>query len=221
MFVDRKEAGNLLARALKKYQPANPIVLGIVRGGLEIGYHVASYLETDFNLLIIKKLGYPYNPKVGFGTLAEDGSTYVSDLAKESLSEELIQKAIDEAEVELSRRIKLYRDHMPFPDMKDREVVLVDDGIITGATLYPAIELCRKKGAKKIIVATPVAGKHMPALLKRLADEVVILLTPKRHYALSDAYMNFEEFTDEDALAFIKLFKQEKADAEVNVNRDE
>ena len=221
MLVDRKEGGVLLARALKKYEADQPIVLSILRGGLETGYHVAKYLQADFNILITKKLEYPHNPKAGYGAMAEDGSFHISDNARKRITEDIIAQGLEDAKSEISRRIEVFRDGLPLPALENRCVIIIDDGIATADTFFAASQLCRNQMVSKIIVATPVAGRHMFPILKRVADEVIILDTPENFYSVSDGYMNYPNISDEEALAFVKRYEEECAGSDSPVETDQ
>ena len=210
MFTDRKDAALKLAKALEKYKDKNAVVLGIPRGGAETAYYVALYLNAELSLLVSRKLGHPGNPEYAFGAIAEDGSIYFNPAAKRELSEESIHAVVDEQKEEIERRIKILRKGKPLPVLKGRTVILVDDGIATGATILAAIELCKKRNAGKIIIAAPVSGYDMEDTLGKMADEVVILEKPADYYAVSQAYQSFYNLSDEDALEFMERWDREK-----------
>lgn len=153
MFTDRKDAALELAKALGKYKDKNAVVLGIPRGGAETAYYVALHLHAELSLLVSRKLGHPANPEYAFGAIAEDGSIYLSPYARQELSEETINTVVEEQKKEIERRIKILRKGKPLPELKGRTVILVDDGIATGATIFAAIEMCKKRNAGKIIIA--------------------------------------------------------------------
>lgn len=207
MFADRKDAAIKLAGALEGYRGKNALVLGIPRGGAETGYYVAMALNAEFSLLVSRKLGHPYNPEYAFGAIAEDGSTYLSPHAKE-LSQETIEEVVTEQKKEIERRIQALRKGKPLPEMKGRIVLLVDDGIATGATIFAAIEMCRKKQAAKIVVAAPVSGQEMEEKLASMVDEVVILEKPEVYFAVSQAYQSFYNLSDEDAVGFMDRWER-------------
>ena len=155
MFKDRKEAGKKLAKALGKYKNKNVLVFAIPRGGIEVAYEVAEYLHANFSLLISRKLPLPYNREAGFGAIAENGSSFIFDWAKHELSESEIKKIKKDQKDEIKRRIKVLRNGKPLPKISGKIVILIDDGLAMGATMEAAIMLCKKKKAKKIIVAVP------------------------------------------------------------------
>lgn len=209
MFEDRKEAGERLGRALEKYRNMNVLVLGIPRGGVETAYYVAKHLNAELSVVITRKLGYPTNPEAAFGAVAEDGSIYVSDSARFNLSKEEMNEVLRHQREEIKRRIKKLRRGKPIPEMKDRIVIIADDGIATGATLIATIDLCKRRKPARIIVAAPIAGGGMRGILQEMVDEVVILETPPFFSAVSQGYENFTNLSDEEALSFIETYEQE------------
>lgn len=213
MFKDRKEAGEKLGRALERYRDQHALVLGIPRGGAETAYYVAKHLNADLSLVITRKLGFPFNPEAAFGAVAEDGSIYISALARQSLSAGQINQVLEQEKQEIRRRIEKLRRGKPLPGIKGRTVIITDDGIATGATLLATIELCKKKKAGKIVVAAPVSGPEMEDLLREKVDDVVILEKPRIFDAVSQGYLNFHNLTDDEALAFLDGWEVEHSHA--------
>jgi predicted phosphoribosyltransferase len=209
MFIDRRDAGEKLALALEQYRDKNVLVLGIPRGGVETAYYVAKHLNAELSLVITRKLGFPLNPEAAFGALAEDGSVYISDLARQTLTTEEMNEVIEQQKLEIRRRIEKLRHNKPLPELKDRIVIITDDGIATGATLFATIELCKKMKPRKIVVAAPISGKRMEGLLLKKVDDVVILEKPPLYDAVSQGYEDFYNLTDEEALAFMDKWNQE------------
>lgn len=136
-----------MARALEGYRGKNALVLGIPRGGVETAYYIAKYLDAELSLVVTRKLGYPQNPEAAFGALAEDGSVYISELAAQTLTTAQMNDVIEQQKREIRRRIQTLRRGRPLPSMKDRIVIITDDGIATGATLFATIDLCRQMNA--------------------------------------------------------------------------
>lgn len=212
MFKDRKDAAVKLAKALEKYKGTQAIVLGIPRGGAETAYYVALHLIAEFSLLISRKLGHPDNPEYALGAIAEDGSIYLNKGVELEVSGDTINELAAQQKKEIERRIRILRQGAPLPTLKGRTVILVDDGIATGATLYAAINLCKKQGAGKIVVAAPVSGKEKKRELLGEVDEVVILETPPFYHAVAQAYDTFYNLTDEQALGFMERWKRERSE---------
>jgi putative phosphoribosyl transferase len=210
MFKNRKEAALQLASALEKYKGTNVLVLGIPRGGAETAFYIALHLHAEFSLLIARKLGHPHNPEYAAGAIAEDGSVYLNPDTRGELSQETIDELAAKQKQEIERRIEILRNGAPLPTLKDRTVILVDDGIATGATLYAAIAMCRKQGAARVVVAAPVSGPDKKEELRQQVDEVVILETPSFYHAVSQAYDTFYNLTDEEAKGFMERWQKEK-----------
>ncbi|MCJ7675191.1 MAG: hypothetical protein MUO33_08560 [Sedimentisphaerales bacterium] len=147
MFADRKDAGQKLARALENYREQKPLVLAIPKGGVEVGYEVAKHLGCEFSILIARKLPFPDNPEAGFGAVAEDGSTFINNYAARGLSQHTIDRILKQQRREIKRRIAALRKGRPLPQIADRTVILIDDGIAMGSTMRAGISLCKNKKA--------------------------------------------------------------------------
>jgi predicted phosphoribosyltransferase len=208
MFLNREDAGNKLAKALKEYKLKHPLVLGIPRGGVEVGYHVAVELNSDFDIIVIRKLGHPQQPEAAFGALAEDGSLYLDPWSKKYLTKDMIENVIAREKKEIRRRIKTYREGEELPDLKGRTIILVDDGIATGSTVFAAINMCRKLNPRKLIVAAPVSARSQVSKLAVKADEVVVLDKKRNLMAVSQAYKNFANLSDNEVTHFMNQWRQ-------------
>ena len=207
MFKDRKDAGRKLAVALQKYKESDALVLAIPRGGVELGCEIARALHCDFSMLICRKLPYPHDPESGFGALAEDGSLYINPLAASFVSESDIERIIQEQSREIERRIAMLRKGQALPQIKGRTVILVDDGIAMGSTMHAAVTLCRKQEAAKIVVAVPVAGRQAIEEFSRLADEIVVLESPRDFHAVAQVYENWYDVSDAEVLELVEKMK--------------
>jgi putative phosphoribosyl transferase len=204
MFADRKDAGQKLARALEKYKADRPLVLAIPKGGVEVGYEVAKYLGCEFSILVARKLPFPDNPEAGFGAVAEDGSTFINDYAARRLSAGTIDRILKEQRREIKRRINILRKGKPLPQIANRTVILIDDGIAMGSTMRAAITLCKNKNAKKVVVASPVAGPDTVAELSGLVDDVVVLEKPAFFRAVAQAYANWYDVPDQEVIRILQ-----------------
>jgi putative phosphoribosyl transferase len=153
---------------------------------------------------VVRKLPFPDNPEAGFGAIAEDGSTYFVDRAAEMLPSDIIDKIVNEQKCEVTRRVDVLRKGEPLPTIKNRIVILVDDGIAMGSTMRAALLLCRARQAKEIIVASPVAGPAVAAEFEKLADRVVILEKPVVFRAVAQAYKNWHDVTDREVLDLLQ-----------------
>lgn len=200
MFRDRKDAGARLATALEKYRGQDVVVLAIARGGVEVAAVVAHHIGAELGLLIARKLGHPNNPEAAFGAIAEDGSIYYNRFARSDIPVDTIRAVIDNERREIKRRIRLYREGRSLPVIRNRTVIIIDDGIATGATLYAAIMLCRKQRAKRIVVAVPVAPASIVREMRLGVDEMIVLEEPLHFYSVSQGYHEFFDLTDEEVV---------------------
>lgn len=198
MFQDRKDAGVKLAKALTEYKNKSVLVLAIPHGGVEVGYQVAKYLNADFSVIIARKLPFPDNKEAGFGAIAEDGSIFILEEFKDWLKDEIVQEIKEKQRNEIEKRKQALRNNQPLPEIKDRVVILVDDGIAMGSTMRVSIILCRNRGAKKIIVASPVAGREVSAQIEKCADKTVILEKPVFFQAVAESYRNWYDVSSSE-----------------------
>ena len=158
IFRDRRDAGRVLARELmRRYRADTPIVLGLARGGVPVGWEVAAALGAPFDVFLVRKLGVPHWPELAMGALTTGGYVVLNDdvIRSEGVTEEQLQATIDSETAELERRERRYRTG-PRPDLRGRTVILVDDGIATGASMLAAVRATRTAGAARVIVAVPV-----------------------------------------------------------------
>ncbi len=210
MFNDRKDAGEKLARALITYKDKNPLVLCIPKGGVEVAYHVAKYLNADLSIIVSRKLPYPDNPEAGFGAVAEDGSTFVFRDAERWLSRETIDRIIKEQKQEIKRRISSLRKGRPLPEIINKNVILVDDGIAMGSTMRASIMLCRNKKAERITVAVPVSGKDVEEEIEKMVDEIIVLEKPVFFQAVAQVYYNWYDVPDREVNEIMERWKCEQ-----------
>jgi putative phosphoribosyl transferase len=207
MFEDRIDAGKKLARALTKYRNKKVLVLAIPRGGVTVGYQVAEYLNADFSILISRKLPCPDDPEAGFGAIAEDGSMIIFEHAERWISKEEIDKIVEEQKQEIKRRIAVLRKDKQLPEIANKTVILVDDGIAMGSTMLAAVMLCKNKKAKKIVVAAPVSGKDVAEEIEKMVDETVILEKPEFFQAVAQVYRNWYDLSDQEVIKIMERWK--------------
>jgi putative phosphoribosyl transferase len=210
MFDNRKDAGQQLGRALARYKDTDALVLAILKGGVQVGYHVARELNADFSILVARKLPYPDNPEAGFGAIAEDGSTFIFTHAVRWLSKELVDQIIEDQKQEIKRRIAVLRNGRPLPEIRGRTVILVDDGIAMGSTMRTAVMLCKNKKAGKIVVAAPVTGERVVRELGVMVDEVVILEVPPFFQAVAQVYRDWYDVSDREVIGIMERWEREK-----------
>lgn len=197
IFQDRADAAKRLAKKLEWVKKEQPIILAIPRGGVITGDVIASELGAKLDVIVSKKVGAPSNPELAIGAVMHDGSYYPNEEITRMLN--IPQKYID-AEIalkmkEINKRLAIFRGSSDY-DLKDKTVVLVDDGIATGATMFVAIYWVKKQKPKKLIVAIPVGPKDAIEKLKKVADKVEVLHDPMFFSAVGEFYQNFDEVND-------------------------
>lgn len=208
-FADRQAAGRLLAARLRQLWPPGaddqPIVLALPRGGVPVGREVADQLGAPLDVLVTRKIGYPYQPELGVGAIAEGGEPVFDDalLARLSLSRAALAPVVERERAELGRRVMVYRGGRPPPRVAGRPVVLVDDGLATGVTARAALRSLRDRSARYTVLAVPVAAPSSAAAMRREADEVITLVTPAAFRAVGEWYVSFRQLTDADVLQLL------------------
>lgn len=198
-FRNRTEAGKLLAKKLKAYTNCpDVIVLALPRGGVPVGYEIAKALNVPFDVCVVRKLGIPHHPELAMGAIAANGIRILNyDILSEwGISDKIIDKVSAKELRELRRREYSYRDNRPPLKVKNRTVILVDDGIATGSTIRAVIALMRQQQPKQIIVAVPVAPETVCKELRTEVDKLVCLTMPEPFYAVGLWYENFSQTTD-------------------------
>ena len=207
VFHDRVDAGKKLADKLSQYRSKDVVVLAIPRGGVVVGFEVAGDLGAPLSVIIPRKIGAPGNPELAIGAVTEEGDTYIDSIIVKSLG--VTQSYIDEVKQleveEIKRRMKTYLGDRQRPELKGKTVILVDDGIATGATMKAAIRTLRRHGPAEVIVAVPVAPPETVESLKELADSVVCLETPSFFYAIGQFYREFDQVGDAEVIRLLRL----------------
>lgn len=201
VFQNRREAGSLLAGKLDKYLGSpDTIILALPRGGVPVAYEVGKALQLPIDVFIVRKLGTPWNPELAMGAIAGGGVTVFNDDVVRSLgiSQDDISKITEAEKEELKRREFQYRQGSPEPVIKDKTVILIDDGLATGATMKAAVKALRKLQAAKIVVAVPVAPASACRDLEIMADEVICFSKPVYFSAVGEWYDDFTQTTDEE-----------------------
>ena len=211
-FRDRRDAGQRLAAALTSIAGEHPIVLALPRGGVPVAYEVARALHAPLDVALVRKLGAPGHPELGIGAIV-DGSEPQLVLNDEVMRAVAPNPAYIEAEKnrqleEIERRRKLYRDDRPPPEVKDRTVVLVDDGIATGGTVRSALHALARAGARLRVLAVPVAPRESLDALAADADQIVCLATPQPFFAVGAHYRDFSQTQDTEVIQLINEARQ-------------
>lgn len=200
-FRDRYEAGRLLARKLSHYQDqANVIILGLPRGGVPIAFEIAKALHLPWDIWPVRKLGLPGNPEVAMGAIALGGAHLLNEelISWKHVSPAVIEQITDDEKRELERREHLYRHDRPLPDVAWKTVILVDDGIATGATMRAVIATVQKQQPHRIVVAVPLISPSIAEQLKAEVDELITLIQPDPLFSVNLWYQDFHQTTDEE-----------------------
>jgi predicted phosphoribosyltransferase len=201
LFADRREAGRrLAARLLHLAGRPNLIVLGLPRGGVPVGYEVASALRAPLDVFVVRKLGVPGHEELAMGAVASGGVRVVNkDVVRHLGVTRQVFDAITEEEThEVARRDREYRMGRPFPNIRDAPVILVDDGVATGSTMLAAVHALRELGPASIIVAAPVMTHDAMRAISRVADAVEYLATPEPFFGVGAHYEDFSQTLDEE-----------------------
>lgn len=204
-YADRAAAGAALAQALSAIDlPAPLLVLGLPRGGVAVAREVAAALHAPLDVLIVRKIALPHNPELAIGAAASGGIVVweePAEPARDALREALRLGAV----AEIERRERRYRPGRPPLDLRGKTVILVDDGLATGATMLAAVGCARQAGAARIIAAVPVGTPQAAARVRRAADRLVILQTPEELFAVGQWYRRFEQLEDADVYRLLGL----------------
>jgi len=200
-FRDRSEAGQLLAERLIAYAGRPDIlVLALPRGGVPVAYEVARALGAPLDVFVVRKLGIPGHEELAMGAIASGGVRVLNDDVVQALHiPERVIEAVAARELrELERRERAYRGDRPAPDVRDRTVILVDDGLATGSTMRAAVAALRRLGPARIVVAVPTAAPSTCEEFRREADECICQITPEPFHAVGLWYQDFSQTTDDE-----------------------
>jgi putative phosphoribosyl transferase len=199
-FLNREAAGRALAARLLALRLPDPVVLALPRGGVPVGYEVAQALHAPLDVFVVRKLGVPGHEELAMGAIAQGGVRVLNEDIVGALgipASTIAQVAAAEA-AELARRERIYRGGAPAPDLRGQTVVLVDDGLATGATMAAAVRGVRTQSPERIIVAVPVASREGMQELGALADECVAVLTPRSFGGVGQWYQHFGQTSDDE-----------------------
>lgn len=201
IYEDRRDAGRALVPALRRCALTNPLILGLPRGGVPVAYEVALAMNAPLDTIAVRKLGAPIQPELAIGAIASGGVRVLNDelIARlPGLDESAIDEIADREMLELVRREQLYRGDWSYPELRDRDVVLVDDGMATGATMRAAAEAVLSREPSKVVVAVPTASEEALRLVAEKVDRVVCLETPSPFFAVGNFYRNFGQTNDDE-----------------------
>ncbi|WP_371367322.1 phosphoribosyltransferase [Pseudomonas sp. QL9] len=219
---NRRDAGLRLAQALSHLRGRTDLlVLALPRGGVPVAYEIAHALQAPLDLLVVRKLGAPAQPELAIGAIASGGVRVLNpDLLRyEGVSDEELERIAQREGRELLRREGLYRGERPRPTIRGRQVLLVDDGLATGATMRAAVEAVRREAPARILVAAPVGSAEAVADLEALADEVVCPLVPGMLSSIGRWYLDFAQTEDDEVRELLRTAWEEEARRNPGVQR--
>jgi putative phosphoribosyl transferase len=215
LYVDRVDAGRQLARRLEYLSGQDVVVLGLPRGGVPVAFEVAQALQAPLDVLVVRKLGVPFQPELAFGAIGEDGVRVFNDavVRETHLDGDAMAEVESEQRAELKRRAERFRRGRNRIALTGRTALIVDDGIATGATAKVACQVARAHGASKVVLAVPIGPDDIVARFAGYADEVVCLETPAYFFAVGQGYRNFTQTSDDEVVALLDRARRNFAEA--------
>jgi putative phosphoribosyl transferase len=214
MFRDRQDAGRRLAATLASSGTfGGALVLGLPRGGAVVAFEIAALLKLPLDVLIVKKIGFPGQPELAIGAVSERGTTALNRdiITMHGLSMRYVDAEIERQKEEISRRVGLYRGGRVIGGLEGRAVILVDDGVATGATMKAAVATLRLEKLQKLVIALPVSPPDTAAELRRMADRFFCLETPRAFTAVGSYYRDFPQTTDSEVMDLLHQAAQKAA----------
>jgi len=206
-FRNRVDAGRSLATKLTAYANRHDvIVLALPRGGVPVGFEVAQALRAPLDVFLVRKLGVPGHPELAMGAIANGGVRVLSDdiIGHLAIPPDAVEEVTSRERIELERRDKMYRGNRPPAVLNDRTVILVDDGLATGATMEAAIRAVRQSEPRRVVVAAPVGAAETCERLATMADEVVCVATPEPFQAVGLWYEHFDQTSDDEVIDLLR-----------------
>ena len=205
-FQDRREAGRRLARLLERFAPEQPVVLGLPRGGVPVAFEVARALQAPLDVIVVRKLGLPSQPELAMGAIGEGGVRVLNDevIALAGVRESQLNEVERRERAELERRASRFRGARPPTPLTGRTVIVVDDGLATGSTALAALRVARAHGARRVVLAVPVAPAETLREMLNDADEVVCVDSPANMYAIGTQYTDFAQISDDEVVHLLE-----------------
>lgn len=207
VYKDRREAGAKVASRLMHYRDkADVIVLALPRGGVVNGSEIARLLNVPLDIIIIRKIGFPGQPELAIGAVSETGAVVLNEdiVSAYRIKKDYIEGEIERHREEISRRKALYRGGKGIPPLAGKTVILVDDGVATGATMKAAISTLKEERPARLVVALPVASQEAEAEIKEMVDEWVCLMAPMEFMAIGNFYEDFSQVSDEEVVELLR-----------------
>jgi predicted phosphoribosyltransferase len=212
MFIDRVDAGKKLGEALIRYKGQPAVVYGVPRGGVVLAVEVARALEAPLDLIVVRKIGHPFQPEYAIGAVAEDGYVVTNPQEAANLDRQWLDAATEEQLQEAQRRRRLFlHGRAPVP-VKGRIAIIVDDGLATGLSMTAAVHEIRGRSPHKLVVAVPVAADDTVRKLRPVVDELVALYIPSWFGAVGEFYQRFDQVSDEEVVALMKFMPPPESD---------
>lgn len=213
LFRNRRDAGERLAAALDKYKERRPVVLALPRGGVPVAAEVATRLDAPLDLILVRKIGVPIHPELAMGAVADGGTPTVvrneEVIRMAGVDKESFKRVQDRELQEIERRRRSYLGDRPRLDVAGRVVIVVDDGVATGATTRAALRSVANQTPSALVLAVPVAPPDVASKLRREVDELVCLETPEDFYAIGTYYDDFRQVSDDDVRRLLAEHRQE------------
>ncbi len=205
-FEDRKEAGRLLAEALKGFRGKDALVLGIPRGGMVVAGEIAGALNSELDIVLSRKLGCPGNPELAIGSVGEDGRLFLNEELsfRVGADETYIETEKARQLSEIKKRVRMFRQFKAKVSLEGKTVIVTDDGVATGSTMQAALWASGRENPKRLIAAVPVGAGESVRFLADYADEVIVLRLPRDLYAIGQFYRHFDQISDEEVLEILK-----------------
>ena len=212
IYKNRSDAGRQLAERLSHYRDkADAIVLGLPRGGVTTAFEIARALHLPLDVLIVRKIGFPGNPELGVGAISETGALALNEdiIAAYGVDREYLARETGRQQEEIARRKVLFRGGEGLPPLAGKTVILVDDGVATGATVKAAVTTLKQEKLARLVVALPVASPDAEATIRRMVDEWICLQAPPGFMAVGDYYYDFTQVEDTEVMAMLKESREQ------------
>ena len=211
VFEDRAHAGRLLADKLHEYQGTDAYILGIPAGGVPVAAVISERLQLPLDVLVVRKIHIPWNREAGFGAISWDGTTLFNEslLKHLHLTRDEIEQCVEEENAEIEKRVRLFRGLKPFPDLRNKTVIVVDDGLASGFTMLVALSSVRKQQPKEVVVAVPTTSMHAIHLVREASDKAVCLnVRTGRMFAVADAYTHWYDIDNAEVVELLNASEQ-------------
>ncbi|HEY6871196.1 MAG TPA: phosphoribosyltransferase [Geobacteraceae bacterium] len=213
IYKDRSDAGKKLAKMLSSYgDRPDVIVLGLPRGGVAVAHEIATALHAPLDVLIVRKIGFPGNPELAVGAISETGTLVLNEdiIASYGVSRDYLAKETTRQKEEIARRAVLFRGGEGLPPLAGKTVILVDDGVATGATVKAAVTTLKHEKLARLVVALPVASPDAEATIRRMVDEWICLQAPPGFMAVGSFYQDFTQVEDADVVTMLKESREKE-----------